>query len=63
MLLSKAVAVGVGKNEQTLSSMRSTDLGSPEITPFRIEPESGKIGQHVTQAGPPQPRDVLDKHD
>ncbi len=43
--------MGVGKNEQPPASMGSSRLGRAETIPFRIEPETGKVGQHVAQAG------------
>lgn len=56
-------AIGVGSNDPDTSSlMRSTDLDCSEITPLRIEPETGKIGQHDSQSTRPQSRHVFDEH-
>jgi hypothetical protein len=55
-------AVGVGKNEQALSSMRGARFCRPETIPLRIEPEPGKVGQHVSQAGCPEAGHVFDEH-
>ena len=46
-------ASGVGKYEDTLSEVGRSDLGRGEHTPFRIEPELGKISQHGSHSSMP----------
>jgi hypothetical protein len=56
------LAVGVGKNEESIPPVRRPRLFSAEQVPFRIEPEAGKVGQHVTQAACPEPWHVFNEH-
>jgi len=57
------LAVGVGKYEEPDPPVGRSDFGRAETVPLRIEPEMGKVGQHVSQAGRPQAGDVFDEHD
>jgi hypothetical protein len=55
-------AVGVGSNdEDSPSEMRRPEVGSRKTRPLRIEPESGKVGEHASQSGRSQPDDVFDR--
>lgn len=57
-------ALGVGSsNEDSSTRMRSADVGCAETRPLRIEPESGKIGQHTSQSERSQAWHVLSDHD
>lgn len=43
--------------------MWTARLGSLKQVPFRIEPEAGKVGQHVSQAACPEPWHVFNEHE
>ena len=56
------VVVGVCQEPESSASMRGTNVGRGEQTPFRIEPEVGKIGEDVREPGPNKSGDVLQEH-
>jgi len=45
-----------------LPFVRGTNVGCGEQTPFRIEPEVGKVGEDVRQPCPNKSGDVLQEH-
>jgi hypothetical protein len=51
--------VGVGQDPDSLASVRGTNVGCGEHTPFRIEPEFGKVGEDVSETCPNKSGDVL----
>ena len=41
------VVVGHGENPDSSAAVRGTNVGRGEHSPFRIEPEVGKVGEDV----------------
>jgi hypothetical protein len=56
-----SVLVAVGQDEQSLASVRRSDIGRAEHTPFRIEPERGKVGKNVGEPKRNVACDVLEE--
>jgi len=50
-----------GEDEDSLASVRRSDIGRSEHTPFRIEPERGKVGKNVGEPKRNVPCDVLEE--
>ena len=50
-----------GEDEDSLSLVRRSDIGRSEHTPFRIEPERGKVGKNVGEPKRNVPCDVLEE--
>ncbi len=47
------------ENEESLASMRSSDIRRSHSRPVRIEPEAGKVGEHSVEAQGKVPSHVL----
>ena len=58
-LLPASIAVGVGQEPEAFAAVGGTNGGRTETTPFRIEPEVGKVGEDVWEAEPNKSGDVL----
>jgi hypothetical protein len=43
--------------------VRRPDIGSAEHTPFRIEPEAGKVAEHAVKPSSDECGNVLDEHE
>lgn len=59
---SPAVVVGHSEYPDSVASVRGANLGRGEQTPFRIEPEVGKVGEDVREPRPNKSWDVLQEH-
>jgi hypothetical protein len=44
------LAVGVGNNEESLPTVRSSDIGRSNNCPFRSEPRFGKVGEDSVES-------------
>lgn len=55
--------VGPSEDEDPLASVGSSDVGCANTRPRRIEPECGKIGEHVVEAATNEPANVLEEHE
>lgn len=54
-------AVAVGQHEESLPSVRRPDFGCGEHTPFRIEPELGKVAKDLGEPKRKMPADVFEE--
>ena len=55
----ESVAVGVGHKPHSVAAVRGASRDSGDNIPFRIEPESGKVGEDVDESLADESRDVL----
>ena len=55
----ESLAVAVSQDPEAISAMRGTNGGSGETRPLDIEPEGGKVVEHVMEAPADEGRDVL----
>lgn len=46
----QSLAIGVGQNEESVSSVRGTGIGRSNSSPLRIEPEAGKAVEQAREA-------------
>lgn len=59
----ESVPVGVGQEPDTLAAVWCANGGRGEQTPFRIEPEFGKVGEDVREPVSNKLGDVLQEHE
>lgn len=57
------LASGVGQDEEPIPLVGSTGVVRSHTTPFRIEPQSGKVSEHDVESSRSESCDVFNEHE